>query len=61
MLKGPKDFLNLRGGLFVIFCDHSERKLADNFSVSVVSEIFTLFVHIMTPDEKYSLSVITII
>ena len=61
MLKGPKDFLNLRSGLFVIFFDHSERKLADNFSVSVVSEIFTLFVHIMTPDEKYSLSVITII
>ena len=61
MLKGPKDFLNLRGGLFGIFFDHSERKLADNFSVSVVSEIFTLFVHIMTPDEKYSLSVITII
>ena len=28
MLKGPKNCLNLHGSIFVIFFDHSERKLA---------------------------------
>ena len=28
MLKGPKDCLNLRGSIFVMFFDHSERKSA---------------------------------
>ena len=55
MLKGPRDCLNLHGSIFVIFLDDSER------SVLVVSEILRLFVNILTPDEKYSLSLKAIV
>ena len=50
-IKGPKDCLNLHGNIFVIFFDHSEGKPA--------TEILRLFVNLLTPDEKYSLSVNT--
>ena len=50
-IKGPKDCLNLHSNIFVIFFDHSEGKPA--------TEILRLFVNLLTPDEKYSLSVNT--
>ena len=57
MLKGPKHCLNLDGSIFLIFCDHPEKKISSKNSFLVVSEILRLFVNILTPDEKYSLSV----
>ena len=57
MLKGPKECLNLHGSIFVIFFDHSEKKIRPKNYVLVVSEILWLFVKILTPSEKYSLSV----
>ena len=57
MLKGPKECLNMHGSIFVIIFDHSEKKIRPKISVLVVSEILWLFVKILTPDEKYSLSV----
>ena len=56
-LIGPSDCLNLHGSIFVIFFDHSEKKLAQKKSVLVVSEILRLFINIWTPDDKYCLSV----
>ena len=35
---------------------HSEKKISSKYSVLVVSEILRLFVNILTPDDKYSLS-----
>ena len=46
MLKGPERNFNQHGIIFVIFLDFL-----------VVSEILTLFVNILTPDDKYSPSV----
>ena len=57
MLKGSKDCLNLHGS---IFC-HTFWSLWDEFRsrnlVLIVSEILRHFVNILTPDEKYCLSV----
>ena len=47
MLKCPKQCLKLHGSIFVIFFD----------SVLVAAEILRKFVIILTPDDKYSLSV----
>ena len=49
IIKGPKNCLNLHGSIFVIFFDHFEGKSAP--------EILRLFVNLLIPDEKYSLSV----
>ena len=57
MLKGPKRCFNLHGRIFLIFFDHSERKSAQKISVLVISKILRLFVNILIPDDKYSLSV----
>ena len=57
MLKGPEDCLNLPISTFVIFFDKSEKKVGSKNSVLVVYEILTLFVNILSPAEKYSLSV----
>ena len=57
MLKGPKECLNLHGSIFVIFVDHSEKKISSKNSALVLSKILNLFANILTPDEKYSLSV----
>ena len=56
MLKGPKHCLNLDGSICLIFFDHSEKKISSKNSVLVVSEMLRLFVNILTPDDKYSLS-----
>ena len=56
MLKCPKDCINLHGSIFGIFFDHSERISSRN-SVLLLYEILRLFVYILTPDDKYSLSV----
>ena len=55
MLNRPKDSLNPHGSIFLIFFDHSEKGSARK--VLVVSYIFRLFVNILPPDDKYSLSV----
>ena len=57
MLKGLKDCLNLHGGNFVIFFDHSETKIGSKIFVLLVSDILTLFVNILTPNDQYSVSV----
>ena len=57
MLKGPKHCLNLDGSIFVIFFDHSEKKISSKNSVLLVPETLRLLVNILTPDDKYSLSV----
>ena len=57
MLKGSKHCRNLHSSIFVIFFDHSEKKISSNNSFLVVSEIFRVFVNILTPNEKYSPSV----
>ena len=56
MLNGLKHCLNLDGSIFDIFVDQSEKVSSKN-SVLVVYEILTLLVNILTPDDKYSLSV----
>ena len=57
MLNGPKHCLNPHGSIFVIVLDRSERKSAGKSFFLEVSEILRLFVNILTPDDKYSLSV----
>ena len=57
MLKGPKHCLNLHGSSFVIFFKHSKKTSALKNSVIVLSDILVLFVNILTPNDKYSLSV----
>ena len=57
MLEGQKNCWNLQGSSFVIFFDDSRKNFILKNSVLVVSEILRLFVNILTPDEKYSLSV----
>ena len=56
MLNRLKHCLNLDGSIFDIFVDQSEKVSSKN-SVLVVYEILTLLVNILTPDDKYSLSV----
>ena len=56
MLKGPKSCLNFHGSIFVILWSPS-KKISSKMSVLVVSEILRLLVNILTPDDKYSLSV----
>ena len=53
MLKGLKHRWNLQGS---IFCSLWKNFSSKN-SVLVVCEILRLFVNILTPDDKYSLSV----
>ena len=56
MLKGPKHCLNPHGSISVIVLDRSERKSTGKSFFLEVSEILRLFVNILTPDDKYSLS-----
>ena len=49
-LKGPKDFLNPHGSIFLILFGHSERKSAPK-TLFLRIEILKLFVNILTPDE----------
>ena len=56
MLKGPKDCVDLHCSIFVIFFITLKKKISSKYSVLVVSEILRLFVNILTPDDKYSLS-----
>ena len=58
ILKRPKDCLNKSAGH--LFCNvfwSLLNEISSENSVLVVSEILRLFVNILTPDEKYSLSV----
>ena len=57
MLKGRKDYLNLHCSAFVIFFWSLWNKISSKNSVLVVSKTLTLFFNILTPDDKYSLSV----
>ena len=57
MLKGAKDRLNLRGSIFVIFFWYLWKEISSKSFVSFVCETLRRFVKILTPDEKYSLSV----
>ena len=57
MLKGPKHCINLQGSIFLMFFDQSEKKISSKNFFLVVYEILTLLVNILTPDDKYSLSV----
>ena len=53
MLKFTKDCLNLHRSFFLKFFDHSESKS----KILVVSETLKIFVNILSPDDKYSVSV----
>ena len=55
--KGSKDCLNLHGSNFVICFDHSERTFSSINSVLVVTEMLRLFVNMLSPYDKYTLSV----
>ena len=52
ILKCPKHYFNLLGSIFVMFLGHSKKISSKNF-FSVVSEILTLFVSILTLDVFY--------
>ena len=56
IIKGPKHKLNLHGSIFVIFFWSPWGEISLKSSVLVVSEMLRLFVNVLTPDEKYSLS-----
>ena len=56
MLNGPKHCLNLHGIFFVIFSITVKRNQLQKICL-VVSETLTLFVNILTADDKYYLSV----
>ena len=56
-VKGSETLLKSRRKYFLITFDHSEEKFGSRNSVSLVSEILRLLVNILTPDDKYSLSV----
>ena len=56
MLKAPEHCLNMHSKIFVIFFDDFERNQFEKFLL-LVFEILSLFVNILTPNEKYSLSV----
>ena len=57
MLKGPKHCWRLHGSTFVINFWSLWKSFCSKNSVSVVSQILKLFVNLLTPDDKYSLSV----
>ena len=57
MLKGSEDSCNLRGSIFYHIFLSLWKKISPNNSVLVVCEILRLFVNILTPDDKYFLSV----
>ena len=57
MLKRLKDCLNQHGTIFLIFFLTLLKKIRSKKYVLVVSEILRLFVSILTPDGKYSVSV----
>ena len=59
MLNGVKHWKNLYGSIFFIFFDHLWKEISSENSLLVVSEILRLFANILTPDDKYSLSVKT--
>ena len=56
-VKGSETLLKSRRKYFLITFDHSEEKFGSRNSVLLVSEILRLLVNILTPDDKYSLSV----
>ena len=58
MLKGPKHCMDLHGSIFLIFLISLKGNQLKNF-VLVVSLILRLFFNILSPDNKYSLSVKT--
>ena len=57
MLKYPKDCLNLHGSIFLSNVSVALKENHLKNSVLVVSETFRLLVNILTPDDKYSLSI----
>ena len=57
MLKCPKDRLNLHSSIFSHIFLSLWNKIYSKKFVLVVFEILRLFVKILTPDDKYSLSV----
>ena len=57
MLKGPKHCLNLHGSVFVIFFDLLSKKISPINALFEASEILRLFFSIVTPYNKYILSV----
>ena len=57
MLKVAKYSVNVHGSIFVSFFWSLLKKIGWKGSVLVVSEIFRLFVNILTPNNNYSLSV----
>ena len=57
MLKGPKHCLNLHGSSFVKFFGHYRRTQVRKNSGLVVSDILRLFLNILNPNDKYSVSV----
>ena len=57
MLKGRKDCLNMNGQYFSNIFWSIWKEISSKNSVLVVSEILRLFVNILTPNDKYSLSV----
>ena len=56
MLKDRKDY-SIFAAVFLSYFLSLWKEISLNNSVLVVSEIFRLFVNILTPDDKYSLSV----
>ena len=57
MLKCIKDCLNLHGSIFVICLLVLLKKTSSKKSFLVVSDTLRVFVNILTPDDRYSLSV----
>ena len=57
MLKGPNHHSYLHGSSFAIFFLSFWRKFSSKNSLLVASEILWLFCNILTPNDKYSLSV----
>ena len=57
MLKGPKHCSKLHGSILLVFFKSLWKKICLKSSVFIVSEILRQFVKIVTPDDKYSLSV----
>ena len=57
ILKGPKDCLNVDGGIFFHIFPSLQKEISLENLLLVVSEILRLFVNLLTPDEKHSLSV----
>ena len=56
ILKAPKHCLNIHSGIFIIFFDHSERKWAEKYDLSTVWNLETVWEHIETGWNVFSLS-----